>query len=103
MLYRIFNTVIGDAVLESLNSEPVLKLLFSFDGNDYVIRSIYTILNNKNRIEWNKISQNALLEYFIREFRNRVDWRCISIKQNLAEAFVREFRDRVNWNWICEN
>ena len=44
-----------------------------------------------------------LSENFIREFKNRINWECISKHQKLSESFIREFQDKVNWNWISKH
>ncbi len=31
------------------------------------------------------------------EEANKVDWSCISRRQQLSEEFIREFNDKVNW------
>ena len=38
-----------------------------------------------------------LSDEFIREFQDRVNWDCISAKQQLSEGFIREFEDKVDW------
>jgi len=41
-----------------------------------------------------------LSEDFMREFRDRIDWNCISAYQKLSEFFIKEFQDKLNWDWI---
>ena len=85
MLYCIFDTVLGDAILVSLDVESVLKLLFSFNQRNCITESIYKILdNNKEEKEWNEISQIELPESFIHEFQDRISWYYISCDQNLC-------------------
>ena len=47
MLYCIFNTYLGDVVLESVNTIFVLNILFSFSENNCITESIYKIIYNK--------------------------------------------------------
>jgi hypothetical protein len=32
-----------------------------------------------------------------KNFKDKVDWGCISVHQTLSEEFIREFQDKVNW------
>ena len=43
---------------------------------------------------------DKLTEQFTREFKDNVDWDCISAYQKLTEQFTREFKDKVNWDCI---
>ena len=55
----------------------------------------------KDKVDWDCISiYQKLSENFIREIQDRVVWRCISIYQKLSEDFMREFQDRVDWYFI---
>jgi hypothetical protein len=40
----------------------------------------------------------TLSEDFIREFKEKVDWGCISAKQNLSNDFLLEFGSKIKWN-----
>ena len=100
MLYYIFDSALGDAVLGSLDIRSVLKLRFSFNRKNCITQLIYKILNNKTNKEWISISKILLAEEFIREFRDRVHWIYISYIQKLSEKFIREFRDRVKWGCV---
>ena len=51
---------------------------------------------------WTRISQIILSEDFIREFKDKVDWYWISIRQTLSEPFIKEFKDKVDWEEITE-
>jgi hypothetical protein len=58
----------------------------------------------KNKVDWCCISRDQKLsEDFIREFKNRVDWDYISSYQNLSEGFIREFKDKVFWDSISRS
>ena len=35
-----------------------------------------------------------------KEFKNKVNWICISYRQKLSEEFIERFQDNVNWNNI---
>lgn len=48
-------------------------------------------------------SNYQLTEDFIRKYHDKVDWRCISIYQNLSENLIREFCDKVDWIYISIN
>ena len=57
----------------------------------------------KDKVNWKYISEyQKLSEKFIREFKWKVDWICISKKQRLSERFIREFKNRVDWDMIFE-
>ena len=59
------------------------------------------IRNNKDSVNWNKISETQKLsEDFIREFQYNIDWYLVSQYQKLSEDFIKEFRDRVDWKCI---
>ena len=45
---------------------------------------------------------STLPEDFIREYIDVVNWRFISIRQDLSEDFIREFQDKVDWKIISE-
>lgn len=44
------------------------------------------------------------LDYILKDYDynnlESIDWKCISIDQNLSEDFMREFQDEVNWYYI---
>ena len=57
----------------------------------------------KDKVDWICISRYPhLSEDFIRKFADRVDWYYISAYQYLSENFIREFADRVAWDWIVK-
>ena len=69
----------------------------------------------KKKIEWEDFydldfdwgdlefyKKNKLSEEFIREFKDKVDWWCISRYQELSEDFIREFKNRVIWKMISK-
>ena len=57
----------------------------------------------KNKVDWGCISAyQKLSEDFIRKFQDKVYWDYISKFQNLSEDFIREFKDKVDWNEISE-
>ena len=57
----------------------------------------------KDKVDWFCISRYShLSEDFIRKFADRVDWYYISAYQHLSENFIREFADRVAWDWIVK-
>ena len=57
----------------------------------------------KDKVDWICISRYShLSEDFIRKFADRVDWFYISAYQYLSEDFIREFADRVNWDWLVK-
>ena len=93
MLYYLFYTDLGDAVLESLDTRSVLYISSLFLKKNRITRSIYKILYNKNGRKWNYISVFALSDKFVREFWDKVNWRHISLYQQLSEDFIHEFRN----------
>ena len=57
----------------------------------------------KDKVDWICISRYShLSEDFIRKFADRVDWFYISAYQYLSEDFIREFADRVTWDWLVK-
>ena len=55
----------------------------------------------KDKVDWICISRYPhLSEDFIRKFADRVEWYYISAYQYLSENFIREFADKVGWYWI---
>jgi len=57
----------------------------------------------KDKVDWKRISYHQKLsENFIREFKDKVYWYYISWRQILSEDFIREFQDKVNWDWIAK-
>ena len=57
----------------------------------------------KDKVDWICISRYPhLSEDFIRKFADRVEWYYISAYQHLSENFIREFADRVAWDWIVK-
>ena len=53
-----------------------------------------------NNWDFYNYKKNKLSEEFIREFKDKVNWRYISGCQKLSEDFIREFKDKVLWNYI---
>ena len=48
-------------------------------------------------LDWKIVSiRNELSEDFIREFQDKVNWKMIAYKQELSEDFIREFQDKIN-------
>jgi hypothetical protein len=44
-----------------------------------------------------------LSEQFIREFQDKVNWKKISMRQQLSEKFLAEFKDQLNWSTVHED
>ena len=62
---------------------------------------IEEIRKNPNGIDWHNIYYcKELSEDFIKEFKDKVVWGCISTNQRLSENFIREFQDKVLWKAI---
>ena len=63
----------------------------------------YCLRHSRNKILWNEISNRHDLTYdFIREFKDSINWRCISGSANLVLSpdFISEFDDRLTWSYI---
>lgn len=71
------------------------------------------IKNIKKKIEWEKYydpkfnwdnpyfyTDNTLSEDFIREFKDKVSWKYISLYQRLSRTFIKEFKDKIHWHCI---
>ena len=95
------NIVLGSELLNKtmneINSETLTEWYILARNS---LKPVEHKLESFNSTVWQQISQMPLNEEFIEEFQNFVDWRLISMKQNLSEDFVREFQDRVAWIWI---
>ena len=65
-----------------------------FDWFDWTVNTFYMSMNND-------ISED--FEDFIREFKDKVDWTCISEYKKLSENFIREFKDKVWWEGIAKS
>lgn len=100
MLYSIFGTVLGNVILESLDVGSIFNLLLSFEKGN-CMTNIRDFIDKKDEASWREISKSTLPEYFINEYRNKVDWHYISSYQKLSEDFIRKFRNRVDWYAIC--
>lgn len=61
-----------------------------------------TDYKNDSEISWFTISSNEfkLTDDFIREFQGLLNWRTVSICQNLSEEIIEEFSHYVDWNDI---
>jgi len=68
-----------------------------------ILKIANNVIKTTSHINWIKIStkKNTLSVDFIREFKDKVDWKTICINQTLSEDFIREFKDKVDWygNW----
>lgn len=63
----------------------------------------YCLRHRRNKVFWCEISNRHDLTYdFIREFKDSVDWRCLSSNANLVltPEFIDEFEDRWSWPYI---
>lgn len=65
-------------------------------GNKYLNNKNY-LREFKNKVDWKIIFQfRELSEDFIREIHRKVDWKSISQYHTLSEDFLREFKKKVN-------
>ena len=72
-------------------------------GNKYVTLED-VIKDSPDKVDWKFISiYQDLSESFIRKFSDRVDWYCISRYQKLSKDFIREFSDKVDWDCLIRN
>ena len=98
---RFFEIETGDNVIEKadkcVTDEITLIRELSLEEILQYIRE------NKNKVNWKAVCRyQKLSEEFIQEFQDRVDWDCISEYQKLSEDFIIEFADRVNCFYIWE-
>ena len=96
---RFFEIETGDNIIEKkdkcVTDEITLIRELSLEEILQYIRE------NKNKVNWKAVCRyQKLSEEFIQEFQDRVDWNCISEYQKLSEEFIREFADRVDWDYI---
>ncbi len=63
----------------------------------------------KDNINWNCISRyQKLSEEFMKKFNDRIDWNKInwhriSRCQIISEEFMRKFNDKIDWNHVSKN
>ena len=79
-------------MLKGLDINFVLKLLFSFDKENFITRSIKKDLLIREKEEWDSLSIEHLTEDFMIEFKEKIDWKNISKCKSLSENSIREFR-----------
>ena len=96
---RFFEIETGDNVIEKadkcVTDEITLIRELSLEEILQYIRE------NKNKVNWKAVCRyQKLSEEFIQEFQDRVDWDCISEYQKLSEDFIREFKDELDWDYI---
>lgn len=102
-------------ILENGTSDEVndiMEYLIKSNNNNKVFKSysLYKrigyndIRSLKDRIDWKLVSvRQNLSEDFIRESQDEVNWHCICLKQKLSEEFIREFKDKVDWSMISKH
>jgi hypothetical protein len=95
-LYHLTKRYLGTMLLKLENySKSVWQQISQTALSDDVIRDF------KNKVDWNWVSGNyPLYEDFIREFEEFIDWEEVSKYQNLSEGFIRDYKDKVDWKWI---
>ena len=71
----------------------ILKKIFEETGLEYESVSV---------ISWYSVSRKPLSEDFIRKFKDKINWSCISRYQKLSENFIREFQNEVYWSFISQ-
>ena len=54
-------------------------------------------LRNTDKLDWQLIIRKSLTENVIREFKDKVNWTCISNHLPLNEEFIIEFQDKIDW------
>lgn len=81
---------------EEFVEENKHKFSFGFFYTDIPYENF--IRRNINEVDWRRVSLNEnLSESFFREFIDRVDWLCLSKNKSMSDAFIEEFIDRVDW------
>ena len=99
---RFFEIETGDNVIEKadkcVTDEITLIRELSLEEILQYIRE------NKNKVNWKAVCRyQKLSEEFIQEFQDRVDWDCISEYQELSEEFIREFKDELYWECLSKH
>jgi len=98
MKYPQYNIEIMLDVPEYWNKEnywEVVNRLFGYDYSEEFVREF------KDRVNWKIYCHNNILtEDFIIEFKDYVNWDGVSSCQTLSENFIRDFKDKVVWNLI---
>jgi len=56
-------------------------------------------------IDWDEVSSQPLSDVFIRKYKDKLNWYCLSLYQNFYKypELIIEFRDRIIWRNIFKN
>jgi len=85
---KLLDKTINEIALETLVEWYNLTL--------HNLETIKNKLKNANDYIWQQITQMALSDDFIREFKTKVDWSWISTNVLLNENFIEEFQDFID-------
>jgi len=85
---KLLDKTINEIALETLVEWYNLTL--------HNLKTIKNKLKNANDYIWQQITQMALSDDFIREFKTKVDWSWISTNVLLNENFIEEFQDFID-------
>ena len=94
-----------------MNTELLLKTLSEISPEtlvewynlaQYNLETIQNKLENANESVWLQISQMALSDDFIRDFKDRLNWGWISTTLPLNENFIEEFQGFIDWEVVSQ-
>ncbi len=81
---------------------PCDKITGDYGNKSVTLEDV--IKDSPDKVDWKFISiYQDLSESFIRKFSDRVDWYCISRYLKLSESFIREFDNKLNWDCLIRN
>ena len=73
-----------------------------YNLTQYNLETLHNKLKKANDSVWLQISQMALSDDFIRDFKTKLNWRWISANYPLNENFMEEFQDFVDLEAVSE-
>jgi hypothetical protein len=78
---------------KTINEISPETLVECYNSTRYCLQTIKNELKSANVSVWQRISQMALSDDFIQDFKTKLDWGLISSNLQLNENFIREFQN----------
>jgi hypothetical protein len=66
--------------------------------SECTVRKYINVLNLDLVLKVSNVS-----EAFLRDFKDRIDWRTVSMRQKISLEFVREFAHLIDWRYLSYN
>jgi len=83
--------------INEINPETLVEW---YSSTQYSLQTIQNKLKSADDSVWQRLSQMALSDDFIRDFKTKLDWGLISSNLPLNENFILEFQDFIDWNEV---